>query len=462
MLALSLYTSAQMVPLFQESFESGTGNWTLNGGTGTNAWVVNNQYTGGLFGFIINTPSQPAIITGSPSSNYLHITNGDICSLLSICNANFDTGTPSDQTATLNNNISTLNLQSVTVSFYYICAGDAMSYGSLEYSLDNGTTWTTASAYSGVTTWTNTSVSLPIWDNQPSLRFRFRWQNGGSGVDPAFSVDDMEISALSAATPPSITLDPIPATSWCFNTLFNTPVHFTSSGTYFPMNVYSAQLSDATGSFASPLNIGTLASSATGNLTINGVIPAGTPAGSGYRIRVVSTDQPAQSNDNGADLTIHTLPVINGGADLIVCAGSPVTLTATGGVQYSWTNSVINASPFTPAATNTYTVTGTDANGCQGTDQVTVTVDPCLGLDNNDPGDIRVFPNPVQISFTLQLPQGETSGSLSITDLSGKALRNFNVTSDMGTYSISDLPAGPYLLLFKGKHNTFSTGILKY
>lgn len=463
MLALSLYASAQVVPLFQESFESGTGNWTLNGGSGTNTWVVNNQYAGGLFGIIVNTPQQPAVITGSPTSNYLHITNGDICSILSICNANFDTGSPSDQTATLNNSISTLNLQNVTFAFYYLCAGDpASAYGSLEYSLDNGTTWTVAGMYNGVSSWTTSSISLPIWDNQPSLRFRFRWQNGSLGSDPAFSVDDVVISAMSAATPAVISLNAIPATSWCFNTLFNTPVHFTSSGTYFAANVYNAELSDATGSFATPLNIGTLATSATGNLTINGIIPAGTPAGSGYRIRVVSTDQPAVSNDNGADLSIHTLPVIDGGPDRTVCAGSSVTLTATGAVQYGWTNSVINASPFTPAATQTYTVTGTDANGCQGTDQVTVTVDPCLGLDNSALTDIRIYPNPVQTDFTLQLPPGETEGLLSITDLSGKVLRNFKVTADMSTYSIGDLPAGSYLLLFKGRQNTFSTGILKY
>ena len=295
----------------------------------------------------------------------------------------------------------------------------------------------------------------------PSLRFRFRWQNGATGTDPAFSIDDVVIAASAVSTPPSLTLDAIPASSWCFNTLFNTPVHFTSSGTFFASNVYTAELSDASGSFASPLNIGTLATSATGNLTINGIIPAGTAAGSGYRIRVSSSDQPATSNDNGADLTIHTLPVINGGADQTVCAGNPVILTATGGVQYLWTNSVINASPFTPTATATYTVTGTDANGCQGSDQVTVTVDPCLSVEEQTQLQLRIYPNPVSSAFSMQLPAGEQNGTLYLSDLSGKTLKVFNVNSQENLYNIEELPAGSYLLLFRG-NNSFSAGIIKY
>ena len=43
-------------------------------------------------------------------------------------------------------------------------------------------------------------------------------------------------------------------------------------------------------------------------------------------------------------------------------------------ITYSWDNSVTNGTAFTPTATTTYTVTGTDANGCIATDQLVVTV----------------------------------------------------------------------------------------
>ncbi|MCF8269192.1 MAG: Ig-like domain-containing protein [Crocinitomicaceae bacterium] len=73
-------------------------------------------------------------------------------------------------------------------------------------------------------------------------------------------------------------------------------------------------------------------------------------------------------------VTVNPAPSINGGQDQTVCQGASVTLSGTGGVSYTWDNGVANGLPFTPINTNTYTVTGTDANGCQGTDQVTVTV----------------------------------------------------------------------------------------
>jgi len=75
-------------------------------------------------------------------------------------------------------------------------------------------------------------------------------------------------------------------------------------------------------------------------------------------------------------VTVNPLPVVNAGADQTICIGAPVTLNGSGAVSYTWTNGVTNGVAFNPTTTTTYTVTGTDANGCQNTDQVTVTVNP--------------------------------------------------------------------------------------
>jgi gliding motility-associated-like protein len=54
-----------------------------------------------------------------------------------------------------------------------------------------------------------------------------------------------------------------------------------------------------------------------------------------------------------------------------------VVLNGSGGVSYTWDNGVINNEAFTPpTGINVYTVTGTDINGCIGTDQVTVIAYP--------------------------------------------------------------------------------------
>jgi hypothetical protein len=60
--------------------------------------------------------------------------------------------------------------------------------------------------------------------------------------------------------------------------------------------------------------------------------------------------------------------------DYTICEGETVTLNGGGALTYAWDNGVTDATAFTPAATTTYTVTGTDANGCVGTDAIDITV----------------------------------------------------------------------------------------
>jgi gliding motility-associated-like protein len=89
---------------------------------------------------------------------------------------------------------------------------------------------------------------------------------------------------------------------------------------------------------------------------------------------VTGTDANGCQNTDQATVTVHTLPNVSAGADQAMCIGGFVTLSGSGAVYYVWNNSVTDGTPFTTATTQIYTVTGTDANGCQNTDQVTVTV----------------------------------------------------------------------------------------
>ena len=67
-------------------------------------------------------------------------------------------------------------------------------------------------------------------------------------------------------------------------------------------NVFTAQLSDASGSFASPVAIGTLSSTSSG--TINAVIPANTMPGTNYQIRIISSTPAATGPSNGTNISI--------------------------------------------------------------------------------------------------------------------------------------------------------------
>jgi len=384
---LCAFPAISQTVIFQDNFEAGASNWTLNGGTGTNQWIVNSTYPSSFAPVIPDTPSQPAGITNGPNSAYLHINNTLTCMFFGACNATFDAASASNRTVQSTNPIVTTGFNTVTLSFYYLAAGDATeAYGTLEYTTDN-VTWTpTGTHYVGVSTWTLTTVALPAWDNQAQLKFRFRWFNTDSeiGDDPAFAIDEVKVTGVAAAAAPVLTTGTITPSSWCFNTAQNLTVPFTVTGTVNAGNTYTAQLSDASGSFATPLAIGTLASAANGTLSISATVPAGTAAGTGYRIRVTASDPAATGTDNGSNITINALPVVaatgtptNG----VMCAGSSVAILASGASSYTWSPATGLSSTnqatvtATPAATTTYTVTGT-ANGCTANATFTVTVNP--------------------------------------------------------------------------------------
>ncbi|XOV68832.1 MAG: gliding motility-associated C-terminal domain-containing protein [Fluviicola sp.] len=75
-------------------------------------------------------------------------------------------------------------------------------------------------------------------------------------------------------------------------------------------------------------------------------------------------------------ITVNPLPPVFAGNDVTLCDGESYTQSATGAQTYVWDNGTPNGGTITPVATSTYTVIGTDANGCVNTDDVTVTVEP--------------------------------------------------------------------------------------
>ncbi|MFH2095197.1 MAG: gliding motility-associated C-terminal domain-containing protein, partial [Bacteroidota bacterium] len=80
------------------------------------------------------------------------------------------------------------------------------------------------------------------------------------------------------------------------------------------------------------------------------------------------------ASDNVA-VIVQPAPTAYAGADLIICAGDSVTLTATGGITYLWSNSAVTSTiTVQPWNTTTYYVTVSDGNGCSASDGVTVTV----------------------------------------------------------------------------------------
>jgi PKD repeat protein len=101
-----------------------------------------------------------------------------------------------------------------------------------------------------------------------------------------------------------------------------------------------------------------------------------------YTISLTVTDINGCSEAATTSVTIFAAPTANAGADDDFCAGSNVTLAGSGGGSYQWSpntglsDAFISNPVANPASATTYTLTVTDANGCQDTDDLTVTVNP--------------------------------------------------------------------------------------
>jgi gliding motility-associated-like protein len=132
------------------------------------------------------------------------------------------------------------------------------------------------------------------------------------------------VSLFSSPLRAQITTGTITGSPFCGCDSVHVP--FTSVGIFVAGNIYTAQLSDAVGSFATPVVIGTLASTANTD-TIACFIPCGTLTGTGYLIRVTSSTPSFTGADNGVNLTIN--PTVTPSVSIAaVAAGTFCTDTA--------------------------------------------------------------------------------------------------------------------------------------
>jgi gliding motility-associated-like protein len=141
-------------------------------------------------------------------------------------------------------------------------------------------------------------------------------------------------------------------------------------------NVFKAELSNASGSFVSPVIIGTLTSTnMTG--TIKCTLPSALP-GNGYRIRIEATNAHFISGDNGKNIRINPPAKPVAASNTPVCSGNNLLLTATtttGGVSYSW------AGPNSFSSATQNPSIGNVQTSASGNYIVTVTLGPCSSKD---------------------------------------------------------------------------------
>ena len=122
------------------------------------------------------------------------------------------------------------------------------------------------------------------------------------------TADDMFVDDILLIYNPAIQMGAIDKDHFLMGESLTIP--FTLEGTMSAENLNKeanqviAQLSDANGSFGTPIELGRVTTNAGGSITVN--IPSNIYEGEHYRLRLVTTNYPMVSFDNGFDISIQS------------------------------------------------------------------------------------------------------------------------------------------------------------
>ncbi len=290
-------------------------------------------------------------------------------------------------------------------------------------------------------TWTRFSVPFNYVNGNTPAYF-LAAMNSGAVSGAILYIDDVEVIYNPALTTGSVATGPYYVSSTTGATI---SVPYTASGNFATGNTVTAQLSNASGSFASPVTIGSVTSGTSG--TINATLPAGTASGSGYRIRVVSSNPALTANNNGSDITINavTTAVVPPNAQTLAVnvAGTQLTVvetpaaasrewkysTASGGL-YTAFSPAATGNNFTPqfATAGTYYVVAVSsyAGGFQTTSNEVV---------------VTVVGNSIAPTSSQSLLVGATGNLLTVTEVPTGTAREWKYATSPGGPYVSFTPA---------------------
>lgn len=149
-----------------------------------------------------------------------------------------------------------------------------------------------------------------------------------------------------------------------------------------------------------------------------------------------------------SNVTVNSLPNITvSSSNSVLCVGQTATLIASGGLSYTWTptGSGTNVA-VTPTTNTSYTVTGSNANGCVNSSIITQTVSACTGIKETEMLDgISIYPNPNNGSFSIDLKNIENV-SVEIYDSFGKLVYSETISENHLSVELSGLASGIYHL----------------
>ncbi|MES2514036.1 MAG: T9SS type A sorting domain-containing protein, partial [Bacteroidota bacterium] len=162
------------------------------------------------------------------------------------------------------------------------------------------------------------------------------------------------------------------------------------------------------------VNNGTICAGQSFTMTPNGAVTYTYSNGSDVAVptvdatyTVTGTDANGCENTATSSVTVNTLPILMvSTTNTLMCSGETATLSVTGATSYTWSTTETTADiAVSPTTQTTYTVDGTDGNGCSNVTTFTQDVSLCTGIaqaSNASAVMLSVYPNPNHGSFTVK------------------------------------------------------------
>ncbi len=174
-------------------------------------------------------------------------------------------------------------------------------------------------------------------------------------------------------------------------------------------------------------------------------------ANTSYTITGTSAAGCLSSNTATSNVTVNPNPTVTAAtsATNFICVGQSATLTASGASTYTFNPGGTGANiVVSPTVTTTYTVTGTDGNGCSGTAVITQSVSACTGIDANAMANtgFRLYPNPTNGMLYVESHVFGENVTIKIMNALGQLVQTELLQAHKTSLAVEHLPNGLYFV----------------
>jgi len=220
-----------------------------------------------------------------------------------------------------------------------------------QVSSNGGITWTDVAGARS-----STLLFSPVTASLQGNKYRVALANCGPDTVSNFVT-------LTVKNPVSISTQPV-NTGICIGNSGSMSISATGSSLSYQWQISvnnGLTFSDINGAISSQLNLTGVTSDMDGNI---------------YQVILTPASPCNLQSSNAVILSVNSLPSVSYDANPTtdICAGVSLILSGTGASTYTWSPTISNGNTFVPSNSETYTVTGTDSNGCINTATVNINI----------------------------------------------------------------------------------------